>query len=133
MAFEFVIIPSKKNYEDNANDVEAMMRHNINHSMVIEFDKNYDNSLNSRINKWKRKEYDIIIVDEEYEETNCIKVKFNDNDMKTETMTLLDFIDLVISFEENDEKNEHDEKHNDEKHNDEKHNDENQDGGCTLM
>ena len=122
MSLEFVIIPSKKSYEDNADDVEAMMRHNIKHSMVIDFDKNYDDSLNSRINKWKRKEYDIIIVDEEYAQTNYIKVKFNDKGARMESMTLLDFIDLVSSFEDDDE---------DKK--DEKSYDENQDGGCTVM
>ena len=122
MSLEFVIIPSKKTYEDNADDVEAMMRHNIKQSMVIDFDKSYDDSLNSRINKWRRKEYDIIIVDEEYSETNYIKVKFNDKGARMETMTLLDFIDLVSSFEDEDE---------DKK--DEKSYDENQDGGCIIM
>jgi len=104
MSLEFVVIPSNKIYEDNANDVIAMMRHNIKHNMVIETDKNYDDSLNSRINKWKRKEYDVIIIDEDYPETGYIKVRFCDKGSRPEKMTLLEFIDIVSSFEDEDNK-----------------------------
>jgi hypothetical protein len=103
MVLEFVIVPYATKYEDYANDIEAMMRHNINAGIVVDFDKNYDESLSSRINKWKKKEYHIITVDEEYAENSYIKVRFYDKGSKTEKMTLLDFIDLVSSFEDDDE------------------------------
>ena len=106
MSLEFVIIPSKKNHEDGADDIVAMMRHNIKHIMNIEFDKNYDDSLNSRINKWKRKDFHVITVDEEYAENSYIKVRFYDKGSKPEKMTLLDFIDIVSSFEDDDDKKE---------------------------
>lgn len=122
MSLEFVVIPSNKIYEDNANDVIAMMRHNIKHNMVIETDKNYDDSLNSRINKWKRKEYDVIIIDEDYPETGYIKVRFCDKGSRPEKMTLLEFIDIVSSFEDEDET----------QNINEKSDDDNQEGGCII-
>jgi hypothetical protein len=128
MSLEFVIIPSKQSYEDHADDVKAMMRHNIKQSMIIDFDKSYDDSLNSRINKWRRKEYDIIIVDEEYPDTNCIKVKFNDKGTRIETMTLLNFIDLVSSFENNEEQEQEEEEEEEEEQEEA-----NQNGGCSFM
>ena len=125
MSLEFVIIPSNKIYEDNADDIEAMMRHNIKHSMVIEIDKNYDDSLNSRINKWKKKEYHVINVNEEYSETTYITIRFYDKSSKLERMTLLDFIDIVSSFEDEEEK--HNTNNNSDDTNDE------EEGGCTIM
>jgi hypothetical protein len=123
MALEFVIIPSKKIYEDSADDVKDMMQNNIKHSMIIEFDKNYDDSLNSRIKKCKKKEYNIIIIDEEYPETNYLTIRFYDKGSKPEKMKLLNFIDIVSSFE--DEEEVHDINKNSE--------DVNQEGGCIIM
>lgn len=102
MVLEFVIIPYSNSYQDGADDIAAMMKHNIKHSIVIDFDKDCNESLSSRMNKWKKKEYNIITVDEEYAENGYIKVRFYDKGSKTEKMTLLDFIDLVISFEDED-------------------------------
>ena len=123
MALEFVIIPSKKIYEDSADDVEDMMQNNIKHNMIIEFDKNYDDSLNSRIKKWKKKEYNVIIIDEEYPETNYLTIRFYDKGSKPEKMKLLNFIDIVSSFE--DEEEVHDVNKNSD--------DVNQQGGCIIM
>jgi hypothetical protein len=123
MALEFVIIPSKKNYEDSADDVEGMMKNNIKHNMIIEFDKNYDDSLNSRINKWKKKEYNVIIIDEEYPESNYLTIRFYDKGSKPKKMKLGDFIDIVSSFE--DEEEVHDING--------KSDDANQEGGCIIM
>ncbi len=102
MVLEFVIIPYSNSCQDGAEDIAAMMQHNIKHSIVIDFDKDCDESLSSRINKWKKKEYNIITVDEEYAENSYIKVRFYDKGSKAEKMTLLDFIDLVVSFEDED-------------------------------
>ena len=123
MALEFVIIPFKKICEDNIDDVENMMKNNIKHNMIIEFDKNYDDSLNSRIKKWKKKEYNIIIIDEDYPETNYLTIRFYDKGSKPEKIKLLNFIDIVSSFE--DEEEVHDINKNSD--------DVNQEGGCIIM
>jgi hypothetical protein len=123
MSLEFVIIPSKKIYEDSADDVEDMMQNNIKHSMIIEVDKNYDDSLNSRINKWKKKEYHVIVIDEDYLESNYLTIRFYDKGSKPEKMKLLNFIDIVSSFEDDEET------HDINKTTDES----NQEGGCIIM
>lgn len=106
MALEFVIIPSKQLYEDYADDIVIMMRNNIKREMDIEIDRDYDKSLSSRINEWTDKEYDVINVDENYGETNTIVVRFSDKGSNPEKMELTEFVDLVSSFEDDDDKKE---------------------------
>lgn len=100
MSLDFVIIPSNLIYEENAHDVVAMMKHNITHNMNIEFDTNYDKLLSTRITKWRKEEYDIIIVDGNYVEASYLTVQFYDKGSKLEKMSLMEFIDTVSSFED---------------------------------
>ena len=100
MSLEFVIIPSSKIYEDYANNVEIIMRQNIKHNVVIDIDEDYDEELDSRINKWSKKEYHIIIVDEEYTKNNILSVIFYDKESTPEKMSILDFVDIISSFED---------------------------------
>ena len=100
MSLDFVVIPTNKLYEDSANDVVAMMKHNIPHKMNIEFDANYDKLLSTRIGKWKKEEYDIIIVDDNYLESGHLTVQFSDKGSRLEKMSLMEFIDTVASFED---------------------------------
>lgn len=111
MSYKCVIIPSKSNYEDIADDVCDMLRREIKHTIIIEIDKNYNELLKSRIETWiysinddvynddDYNYYDIIIIDEDYVESNHIKVKFND--MLIKTMTLTDFIDYTNDDDNN--------------------------------
>lgn len=100
MALEFVVISSNKIYEENAHDVVAMMKHNIQHDMKIEFDDNYDKLLSTRIAKWKKEEYDIIVVDGNYVEAGYLTVQFCEKGSRLEKMSLMEFIDTVNSFED---------------------------------
>ena len=100
MSLDFVVIPSNLIYEENAHDVVAMMKHNITHTMNIEFDTNYDKLLSTRIAKWRKEEYDIIIVDGNYIEASYLTVQFCDKGSKLEKMSLMEFIDTVSSFED---------------------------------
>lgn len=104
MSLEFVIIPIKQNHEDYADDIVAMMRHNIKHIMHIQYDKFYDKSLSARLSKWKKDECDVITVDGEYAENNTIVVRFSDKGSNPEKMSLLEFIDIVSSFEDDENK-----------------------------
>jgi hypothetical protein len=104
MSLDFVVIPSNTIYEDNAQDVVAMMKHNIQHKMNIEFDTNYEKLLSTRIAKWRKEEYDIIIVDGNYVEASYLTVQFYEKGSRLEKMSLMEFIDTVSSFEEDDGK-----------------------------
>lgn len=103
MSLDFVVIPSNSIYEENAHDVVAMMKHNIPHSMTIEFDTNYDKLLSTRISKWRKEEYDIIIVDGNYIEASYLTVQFYEKGSRLEKMSLMEFIDTVSSFEDEEE------------------------------
>lgn len=127
MSLEFAIIPSSKNYEDYANNVENIMRQNIKHNVVIDIDKDYNETLNSRINNWKKKEYHIINLDEEYTENNILSVIFYDDNSKSEKMSILDFVDIIASFED---VNVDEDVEDEDKDNNEEHKIEN--GGCII-
>ena len=123
MSLDFAIIPSNKIYEENAEDIVTMMKNNIKHSMNIEFDNNYDKMLSTRIGKWKKEEYDIIIVDGNYLEAGYLTVQFSDTGSKPERMSLMEFIDTVVSFEDDDE----------EKQEKTANNDTDDESGCIIM
>lgn len=120
MSLEFVIIPSKQDYEDYAVDVESLLCRNITHNTHIHFDKDYDKTLNNRISRWEKNDYDIIIVDEDYFDTNTIIVKFSDKGSTSDRMFLADFIELVSSFEDDD-------------NNDKTNDSEDEENGCVIM
>ena len=89
MSLEFVIIPTKQHYEDYAVDVEGLLRRNISHNTHIHFDKDYDKTLNNRIGRWKKNDYDIIIIDEDYFDSNTIVVKFSDKGSTSDNLTTI--------------------------------------------
>jgi hypothetical protein len=133
MSLDFVVIPSNPIYEDNAQDVVAMMNHNIQHKMNIEFDTNYDKLLSTRIAKWRKEEYDIIIVDGNYVEASYLTVQFYEKGSRLEKMSLMEFIDTVSSFEEEgdgDEIKKPDDENNTKKRNDSTDDD---DTNCVIM
>ena len=110
MSLDFVVIPSNPIYEDNAHDVIAMMKHNISHTMNIEVDTNYEKLLSTRIAKWRKEEYDIIVVDGNYAEASYLTVQFCEKGSKLEKMSLMEFIDMVDSFEDDELKDNKDNK-----------------------
>ena len=56
--------------------------------------------VNSRINKCKKNDYDIIIINQDCIETNNIIVIFSDKGSRLKSMDLEEFIELVNSFED---------------------------------
>ena len=135
MFLEFVIIPFLPSLLQYAHEIEHKLKQINNMNFDIEIDTNYNESYNSRINKWKKKDYDIIIINEDFTETNYIHVKFCEKKSKTSVMLIDEFIELISSFEEIPEHKEDintNEKINSENNNKESSNNEEQTSGCIV-
>ena len=128
MSLDFSIIPVISDFVSAAYDIQTKIKNNIELEINISIDTNYNSSLNSRINKWKKLSHNIITIDEDYNESHSIIVLFSDKGSRAQVMEVDEFIDLLASFEDNDE---HKEQSPEPK--DTKTSDDNQDGGCIIM
>ena len=130
MSLEFAIIPITSTFLSAAYTIQNKLKDNVKLDMSINIDTNYEQSFTSRINKWKKQEYDIITIDSDYDESNSIVVRFSDKGSRAQIMEIEEFIDLVSSFEDETNHNNYQTK-NTNTNNSNK--DEEQDGGCTIM
>lgn len=112
MSIEFVIIPVTDQFESESYVIKSKIIDSLNINVNIEIDQNYSSSLSSRINKWKKEDYDIIVIEQDYIETKSIIVRFSDKGSKPQVMELEEFIELIASFE--DEPQEEEENQNEE-------------------
>jgi threonyl-tRNA synthetase len=115
MSIDFVIIPASKELEEHAYNIKEKLDDSVFLVTNFKIDTNFNVNLNSRINKWKKDEFDIIVITPEFIENNSIVVRFSDKGSRLTTMDLQEFIDLVSSFEddenhENEQKEEKEEK-----------------------
>jgi hypothetical protein len=111
MSIEFVIIPVTDQFESDSYIIKSKIIDSLNINVNIEIDQNYSSSLSSRINKWKKEDYDIIVIEQDYIETKSIIVRFSDKGSKPQVMELEEFIELIASFEDEpqEEENQHEE------------------------
>jgi len=111
MSIEFVIIPATHQFESDSYIIKSKIIDSLNINVNIEIDQNYSSSLSSRINKWKKEDYDIIVIEQDYIETKSIIVRFSDKGSKPQVMELEEFIELIASFEDEpqEEENQHEE------------------------
>ncbi len=100
MSVEFVIIPVTHQFESDSYIIKSKIIDSLNINVNIEIDQNYSSSLSSRINKWKKEDYDIIVIEQDYIETKSIIVRFSDKGSKPQVMELEEFIELIASFED---------------------------------
>ena len=148
MSLEFVIIPTTNKYENAARDIKDVLEDSINQIGDVTVDCNYLSPLNSRVSKWKKNEYIIITVDNEYFLTNSITVRFADKKSHPSLMEVDEFISLVSSFNDaskdddsddavkkdvkkDDKKDDTDKK--DDKKDDTNTNDDTDNNGCIIM
>lgn len=115
MSLDFAIIPFDDTFISCANDIKFRLNENNNLQMNVIIDTNYSKPISSRINKWKKEEFDVIIIDQEYTETGVIIARFYDKGSRAQTMTVDEFIDLVHSYDDDDKE------------------DEDQNGGCIIL
>jgi threonyl-tRNA synthetase len=103
MSLEFVIIPVSEQFEQAAYDIKSKLNSAVKLNVTVDFDFDYNVSTVNKITKWKKKDYDIIVINEDFLETNRVVVRFSDKGSKQKTMELNEFIDLVASFDHDDE------------------------------
>lgn len=126
MSLDFAIIPLTNDVISAAYDIETKLKDNIDLEINIMIDTNYSTLLSSRINKWKKQSYDIITIDQDYNESHSIVVIFADKGSRGKRMDVDEFIELVSSFED-------DNGHFTNSDNIIDESDTNQEGGCIIM
>lgn len=139
MSLKFAIIPISHNFDHNAHDIKSKLLDSIKLPLTIEVDLDYSKSYDSKIIKWTKKKYDVIIIDVDVTKNNRITVLFSDKGSKPTTMEIDEFIDLVASFEDDDvdinkDNNEQNVKNCDKKiTQDDPPSEDNNEGGCIIM
>ena len=96
MSIDFVIIPASKELEEYAYKVKNKLEDCIFFVTNFQIDTNFNLNLNSRINKWKKDDFDIIVITPEFIENNNIIVRFSDKGTRLKTMDLQDFFGIFI-------------------------------------
>ena len=120
MSIEFVIIPINKSFINTAYEIRDKIKTSVKGQTYILVDTDYHLPFNTRINKWNTEDFDTISIDEDYNETASIIVRFCDQNSEPCSYEVDEFIDLLSSFE-------------DEQLNDSNTSDDTHDGGCIIM
>ena len=100
MSLRFTIIPINSSFIKAANDIKSKIK-NIVEEVYI--DTNYHLSFITRIQKRKKDNFNIITIDEDYNETKTIVVKYCEKGSKSYSCEVDEFIDLISSFENEDD------------------------------
>ncbi len=98
MIFDFIIIPVNNTFIDDAYYIQHKIEeiYCISHILI---DTNYNTTLSYRSTQLQQQyKYNIITINEDYNETNTIDVMFAHTDFKSENIPLRDFLNLVDSY-----------------------------------
>jgi hypothetical protein len=99
MSLKFVIIPINFSFINVANDIKSKIQNMVEEVFI---DTNYDLSFTSRIQKRKKENLNIITIDEDYNETKSIVVKYCEKGSRAPSYEVNEFIDLISSFNDDD-------------------------------
>ena len=122
MSLKFAIIPINSSFVNVAYDIKSKIK-NIVEEVFI--DTNYDLSFTTRIQKQKKNNFNIITIDEDYNETKSIVVKYCEKGSRAHSYEVTEFIDLISSYDNDDEHKDTDK--NDDENTDTNNND------CVIM
>jgi hypothetical protein len=105
MFLEFVIIPVSATNESSAYELFNNIKRSVKNEKEIDIiiDTSYFASLKTRISKHRRKNKDIIIIDNDFDRTNNIKIKFSGLANQPTQISIDELIELIISLEEEEE------------------------------
>jgi hypothetical protein len=131
MSLEFTIIPVTSNFVSFAYDIQIKIKYNVGLDIKTSIDTNYSSPLSTRTNKWRKLSHNVITIDQDYNESHSIVVIFSDKGSRPQVMEVDEFIDLLVSFEDDDEHKDTNTDNNNTT--DTKTSDDNQDGGCIIM
>jgi len=97
-SLKFVIIPTKNIYEEYSEEIVSKIK-NVD-DCSADLDVNYTDTMNSRVNKYKKNNKNIITIGLSEVEHNTIMIHFNG--VRPKTMELDEFIALLESYNEDD-------------------------------
>jgi hypothetical protein len=96
MSLKFFIIPINSSFINVAYDIKSKIKNMVEEVFI---DTNYDLSFTSRIQKRKKDNFNIITIDEDYNETKSIIVKYCEKGSRSHSYEVDEFIDLISSFD----------------------------------
>ena len=123
MSLKFAIIPINSSFVHVAYDIKSKIKHIVEEVFI---DTNYDLSFTSRIQKRKKEDFNIITIDEDYNETKSIVVKYCEKGSRAHSYEVTEFIDLISSYDIDDE-------HKDTDKNDDDENKDTNNNDCVIM
>lgn len=100
MSLEFIIIPINKLFLAPAYDIQTKIKIAAKINTYILVDTDFDIPFNKRINKWKKNEFNVISLDEEYNESNTVVVRLFDKGTRAQAMEIEELIQLIESFDD---------------------------------
>jgi uncharacterized protein (UPF0333 family) len=99
MSLKFAIIPINSSFTNVAYDIKSKIKNIVEE---VSIDTNYDLSFTTRIQKRKKDNFNIITIDEDYNETKSIVVKYCEKGSRSHSYEVDEFIDLISSFDNED-------------------------------
>lgn len=100
MSLSFAILPFLRSHNSYAYELKNKIKNNIISYVDVDVDTEYDAPLSLRISGWKRKEYNVITIDDDYINNNTIIVRCFDKGSRPEEYDVDDFVELISSFED---------------------------------
>jgi hypothetical protein len=97
----FIVIPTKNNYEEYSEEIVSKIKDV--EDCTADLDKSYNETLNSRVNKYKKNNKNVITIGLSEVEHNTIMIHFNGT--RPKTMELDEFVELLESYDEEDSEN----------------------------
>jgi hypothetical protein len=103
---KFIVIPTKNTYEEYSEEIVSKIK-DINNCNA-EIDNNYNETLNTKVKKYKKNNKNIITIGLSEVEHNTLMIHFNGT--RPKTMECNEFIELLESYnDEEDDDNKSDE------------------------
>ena len=99
MSLKFAIITINSSFTNAAYDIKSKIKNIVEE---VSIDTNYDLSFTTRIQKQKKCDFNIITIDEDYNETKSIVVKYCEKGSRAHSYEVDEFIDLISSFDNED-------------------------------
>ena len=131
MSLKFAIIPINSSFTNVAYDIKSKIKNIVEE---VSIDTNYDLSFTTRIQKQKKCDFNIITIDEDYNETKSIVVKYCEKGSRAHSYEVDEFIDLVSSFDNDAECTENtDEDTTENKHNSNSTEEGDNNNDCVIM
>jgi hypothetical protein len=96
MSLNFAIIPINSLFVNVAYDIKSKIK---NFVKEVYIDTNYDLSFRTRIQTQKKYDFNIITIDEDYNETKSIVVNYCEKGSRAHSYEVDEFIDLISSFD----------------------------------